>query len=45
VPEDIQAIFPQVIAHRIFFNPVYELRRAEVSRELIGGIMHKVAAP
>jgi MoxR-like ATPase len=45
VPEDIQAIFPQVIAHRIFFNPVYELRRAEVSRELIAGIMNNVAAP
>jgi MoxR-like ATPase len=45
VPEDIQSIFPQVIAHRIFFNPVYELRRAEVSRELIAGILNNVAAP
>lgn len=45
LPEDIQAVFYEAIAHRVFFNPVYELRRSIVSRELISGILNKVAAP
>ncbi|MCK5922412.1 MAG: MoxR family ATPase, partial [Methylococcales bacterium] len=27
LPEDIQAVFYETVAHRIFFNPMYELRR------------------
>lgn len=45
VPEDIQAVYFETIAHRVFFNPMYELHRSQVARELIGGIMNRIAAP
>jgi MoxR-like ATPase len=45
VPEDVQTVFFEAVAHRVFFNPVYELRRSLVARELIAGILNKVAAP
>lgn len=45
VPEDIHGIFRETIAHRVFFNPVYELRRTALVDELLNGIRQKVAAP
>ena len=45
LPEDIHAIFHETIAHRLVFNPVYELRRTEIARELTNQILNKVAAP
>ena len=45
IPEDIHAVFHETIAHRLVFNPVYELRRTEISRELSNEILNKVAAP
>jgi len=45
VPEDIQGVFHEAVAHRVFFNPVVELRRAEVAREFTGQVLQKVAAP
>jgi len=45
IPEDIQAIFVETIAHRVFFNPTYEMRRASLIGELMQGILHQVAAP
>lgn len=45
VPEDIQSVFFETTAHRVFFNPMYELRRSQVSRELIRQIMNRIAAP
>jgi MoxR-like ATPase len=44
-PDDIRAVLPSVLGHRVFFTPVYELRRAELSDALVGKIMDKVAAP
>jgi len=44
-PEDIQGVYRETIAHRVFFNPVYELRRSEVSRDLMNGILNRIAAP
>ena len=44
-PDDIQAVFRETIAHRVFFTPVYEMRREAIVAELIGQIMQKVAAP
>jgi len=44
-PEDVRAVFFEAIAHRVFFNPVYEMRRAEIVREFVGQILNKVAAP
>jgi MoxR-like ATPase len=44
-PEDIQAIFVETIAHRLCYQPVYEMRRHEISGRLMSGIVAGVAAP
>lgn len=44
-PDDIRAVLPAVLGHRVFFTPVYELRRAELAPALVEKIMDKVAAP
>jgi len=45
VPDDVQAVAPSVLSHRIFFTPVYELRHAELADELVSQILEKVATP
>ncbi|MDG2252294.1 MAG: MoxR family ATPase [Methylophilaceae bacterium] len=45
LPEDIHAVFHETIAHRLVFNPVYELRRTEIAKELTKEIINKVSAP
>ncbi len=45
VPEDLHAVFHETIAHRLVFSPVYEMRRTEIARELLTGIINAVAAP
>lgn len=44
-PEDVQAVFDVTIAHRLCFQPVYEMRRHEIAAPLIAGILGRVAAP
>ena len=44
-PEDVQAVFHEVIAHRLVYQPVYEMRRQEISARLMAGIVGSVAAP
>jgi len=44
-PEDLQSVFFETVAHRVFFKPVYELRRSQVARELMRRIVEKIAAP
>ena len=44
-PEDVQEVFFECIGHRVFFNPVYELRRSEIAQALLQGVLQKVAAP
>jgi MoxR-like ATPase len=44
-PEDVQAVFDVVIAHRLCYQPVHEMRRSEISGPLIAGILGSVAAP
>jgi MoxR-like ATPase len=44
-PEDVQAVFQEVIAHRLVYQPVYEMRRQEISADLMRAIVHKIAAP
>ena len=34
VPEDLRGVFPEVMAHRIFLDPVYENRAVPLVREL-----------
>lgn len=45
IPEDVHAVLPSALGHRIFFQPIYELRRSEISPELIRSIMNVVASP
>jgi MoxR-like ATPase len=44
-PEDVQAVFVETIAHRLCYQPVYEMRRHEISPRLMSGILAGVAAP
>lgn len=45
VPEDIQEIFYEAIAHRIFFTPTYEMQREFLIGPFIEGILQAVASP
>ncbi|SAL69764.1 ATPase family associated with various cellular activities (AAA) [Caballeronia terrestris] len=45
IPEDIHAVLPAALGHRVFFTPIYELRRAELADALAQAIMLRVAAP
>jgi MoxR-like ATPase len=45
LPDDIAGVAPAVLGHRIFFTPVYELRRAEIAGELVRQILQQVATP
>ncbi|MBB3769546.1 MoxR-like ATPase [Angulomicrobium tetraedrale] len=45
VPEDVRAVFPEVMAHRIFIDPVYEMRREALVGDLIAGVFARVPAP
>jgi MoxR-like ATPase len=45
IPDDIRSVVPVVLGHRIFFTPVYELRRAQIVDALIEQILDKVPTP
>ncbi len=45
IPDDVRAIVPFVLGHRIFFTPVYELRRAQIADVLIEQILDRVPTP
>lgn len=45
VPEDLRSVFFETVAHRVFFTPVYELRRSRVAAELMEQILRRVSAP
>jgi MoxR-like ATPase len=44
-PADVHAVLHETLAHRIFLEPVYELRRTAIVRELIGQALARVPAP
>lgn len=44
-PEDLQAVFLESIGHRVFFTPVYEMRRAEIARPFLREVLARIAAP
>jgi len=44
-PEDIHAVFHELIAHRMVFNTMYENRRTVLARELTSQILATVAVP
>jgi MoxR-like ATPase len=41
-PEDLHAVFHEVVAHRLVFNPMYEARRTVLARELTARILRSV---
>lgn len=45
IPEDVRAVFFETIAHRVFFTPVYELRRAHLAPAFITALLDRIAAP
>jgi MoxR-like ATPase len=45
LPEDIHAVLLPALGHRVFFSPIYELRRAELADALVARIVAKVAVP
>jgi MoxR-like ATPase len=44
-PGDVHAVLFETMAHRVFFEPVYELRRAAIVRELFRQAFARVPAP
>ncbi|WP_018230311.1 AAA family ATPase [Methyloversatilis universalis] len=44
-PDDVRAILPSTLGHRVFFTPVYEMRRAQIADALIAQIIDKIATP
>ncbi|WGF90377.1 AAA family ATPase [Marinivivus vitaminiproducens] len=45
VPEDLRSIFKEVMAHRVFLDPIYDLRRDRLLDALIAAAFAKVPAP
>jgi MoxR-like ATPase len=45
VPEDVRSVFFETMAHRIFFDPIYELRRDRIISELCRQLFERVPAP
>ena len=45
LPEDIHAVLLPALGHRVFFSPIYELRRAELADALVAKIVATVAVP
>ncbi|AUC95609.1 AAA family ATPase [Bradyrhizobium sp. SK17] len=45
VPEDVRDVFVETVAHRIFLDPVYELRREQIVGDLCAAVLASVAAP
>ena len=44
-PEDIHAVFHEIVAHRLVLNPMYESRRTALSRALTQQILSVVQVP
>jgi len=44
-PDDVRTVAPPVLGHRVFFTPVYELRRAQIADALVAQILDKVPTP
>ncbi|HEY3327410.1 MAG TPA: MoxR family ATPase [Novimethylophilus sp.] len=44
-PEDIHGVFHEIVAHRLVFSSMYQMRRTALARELTSGIIRTVAVP
>lgn len=45
LPEDVHAVLLPALGHRIFFTPVYEMRRQELADALTAMIVRTIAVP
>ncbi|MFE1599919.1 AAA family ATPase [Methylobacterium sp. ID0610] len=45
VPEDVRAVFLETMAHRVFLEPVYEMRRERLVPDLCRAVLAAVPAP
>ncbi len=45
LPEDLRAVFHETMAHRIFLEPVYEMRRERIVPEFCRAVLATVPAP
>lgn len=45
VPEDVRSVFAETMSHRLFLEPLYELRRDRLMPELIAALFETVPAP
>ncbi|HET9642142.1 MAG TPA: hypothetical protein VFP68_01995 [Burkholderiaceae bacterium] len=44
-PDDVRELVHATLGHRVFFTPVYELRRAQIADALMSQIIEKVPSP
>lgn len=44
-PEDLHVVLTPALGHRVFFTPIYELRRTELAQALTQQIVQRIAAP
>lgn len=44
-PDDLRDVIPAALTHRVFFRPIYEIRRADIAPELMRQILDRIAAP
>jgi MoxR-like ATPase len=45
VPDDVAAVFPATMVHRLFFAPLYEMRRIAIADALVAQILQRVPTP
>jgi len=44
-PDDVAAVFPSVMGHRVFFSPLYEMRHAQIAEALTTQLLQRVPTP
>jgi MoxR-like ATPase len=44
-PQDVATVFHEVVAHRVFFTPIYELQRGWLNRAYTQAILNHVPTP
>ncbi|MCB1754061.1 MAG: MoxR family ATPase [Gammaproteobacteria bacterium] len=45
LPEDIRDLFADCMKHRIFFTPVYEMRRTEIADAFVDSMISTISSP
>jgi MoxR-like ATPase len=45
IPDDVAAVLPAVLGHRVFFSPLYEMRHAQIADALTAQLLQRVPTP